>query len=88
MRLPPTPTIGQLCERGVWTLACIGPRDEFILFAVDSERRYLPESFTMVPPNSDFESVVEMLWDRLDAADPVSEDAAQDQRRKQLRVVR
>lgn len=87
MRLPPDPVPGQLNERGVWKLAAMGPDGEFVFYAVTSERRMLRNSITFLPPNSDFETELERLWDRLDEADPVTAEAIDQVRRRRLRIV-
>lgn len=86
MRMPPT-VVGKLCERGVWKLGARGPSGEFILFAVDSEHRLVPDSLTIVPLGSDHIAAVDALWDRLDEVDPVTADGEQAIRRKRIQLL-
>lgn len=56
-------------HRGVWIAPWRGPRDEFVLYALDSHAHLVAQP-TTVPKGGDHVAVADGLWDLLDAVEP------------------
>jgi hypothetical protein len=81
----PTGYLGQLLDRGVYKMPCMGPNGEMILFAVTSEHRYVLNSFSILPWGSNLDAAAEAIWELLDRVDPLTDTQFDEVRRRRLR---
>lgn len=86
-QVPPAPQSGlHMLERGVWKAPWQGPDGEIVLLAITSHHRLL------VPPSviafgRDHIGASDVLWEQLDAQDPVDDASLAALRRRRIHAL-